>query len=53
MDDFAESERKQRSPRVSTRFSLGVENERADAGQDGRICFARTNSSARTGILFS
>ena len=31
------------------RFSLSVENERADAGRDGRTCLARPNSRARTG----
>ena len=31
------------------RFSLSVENERADAGRDGRTCLARPNSQARTG----
>ena len=40
------------SPLVSTiyRFSLGVENERADEKRDGRICIARPNSQARTGL---
>ena len=32
------------------RFSLGVENERADAGWDGRTCLVRPNCRARTGI---
>ena len=36
-------------PRVSTRFSLSMENEQADAGQDGRTRLARPNSQARTG----
>ena len=36
-------------PQVSTRFSLGVENEQADAGRDGRTRLARPNSQARTG----
>ena len=30
-------------------FSLGVENERACAGRDGRTCLARRNSQAQTG----
>ena len=37
----AESGRKERSPRVSTRFSLGVENEWTDAGRDGQTCLER------------
>ena len=41
-----ENGRKERNPRVSIRLSLGVENERADAGQDGRICLAIPNSQA-------
>ena len=35
--------------RVSTIFSLSVENEQADAGRDGRNCLARPNSQARPG----
>ena len=35
--------------RVSTRFSLSVENEQADPGRDGRTRLARPNSQARTG----
>ena len=44
--------RKEMSPgvRVSTRLSLGVKNERTDAGRDGRTCLARPNSQAQTGI---
>ena len=34
---------------MSTRFRLGMENERADAEQDGRSRLARPNSQARTG----
>ena len=34
---------------LSTRSSLGVENEQADAGRDGRICLAKPSSQARTG----
>ena len=41
MDAVAESKRKERNPRVSTRFSLGLENERVDARGDGRTCLAR------------
>ena len=33
-------------PRVSTRFSLSMENEQAEAGWDGRTRFARPNSQA-------
>ena len=43
-------------PYVRTRFSLGMENEQADAGRDSRTLLARPNSQARTGtgkILFS
>ena len=29
-------------------FSLSVDNEQADAEQDGRTCLARPNSQART-----
>ena len=36
-------------PRVSTTFSLSVENEQAEAGWDGQTRFARPNSEARTG----
>ena len=36
-------------PSVTTRFNLGVENEQADAGRDGRTCLVRPNSQARTG----
>ena len=41
---------KRTPPRVCTRFSLSMENEQADAGQDGQTCLARPNSQARTGI---
>ena len=34
---------------MSTRFSLGVENERADAGRDGRTILARPNLHSRMG----
>ena len=36
-------------PRLSTRFSLSMENEQANAGRDGRTCLARPNSQPRTG----
>ena len=49
MGAVAESRRKENNPRVSTRFSLSVENEQADAGQDGRTCLARSKSQTRTG----
>ena len=45
----AESGREERNPRVSTRFRLGVENKRADAGQNGPTRLARPNYQARTG----
>ena len=54
---IAESERKERNPYVSTinsnRFSLGVENDRADAKRDARTCLAGPNSQARTGTAKS
>ena len=34
---------------ISTRFSLGVENERTGAGHGSRIRLARLNSQARAG----
>ena len=37
------------NPCLSTRFSLSVENEQADAGRDGRTRLTRPNSQARTG----
>ena len=45
---ITESGRKKRNLRVSTRCSLGVENEQADAGRDDRNCFARPSSQAPT-----
>ena len=33
-------------PRVSTRFSLSVENEQVDTRQDGEICLTKPNSQA-------
>ena len=44
-----ESGGKKSSPRVSTRFSPDVENERADAGREGGTCLATPNSWARAG----
>ena len=49
LNAVAESGRKGKSPRICTRFSLGVENERANVGRDGRTCLARPNSQAWTG----
>ena len=45
----AESGR-ERCPQVSTRFSLGVENDRADVEPESQTCFARPHSQARTGF---
>ena len=36
-------------PRVSTRFSLSMEDEQADARRDGRTRLAGPDSQARTG----
>ena len=36
-------------PRVSTRFSLSVENEQADTRRDGQIYLTKPNSQAQTG----
>ena len=44
MDAVVESENKERGPRVSTRFSLGVENKWTDVIRDGRSCIARPSS---------
>ena len=41
MDAVARSERKERSPQLSSKFTLRSESERADAGRDGEICLAR------------
>ena len=53
MDAEAGRGRKEGSPWVSTRFSVGVENEQADAGQDNRIYMfretAESNSRAAEG----
>ena len=40
MDVVAKSGRRERNPWVSTRFSLVMEHERADAGRDRRTCIA-------------
>ena len=49
MDDaVAESGREWR-PLGSTRYSLGMENEWADAGRDGRIFLVAQISQAQTG----
>ena len=39
--------------RVSTRFSLSLENEQADAGPDGRTRLARPNSKSTNFMFFS
>ena len=44
-----EIERKPVSKHQPIRFSLSVENERADAGRDGQACLARPTFQARTG----
>ena len=49
MGTVVELGRKKRSPRISTRFSLGVKNGQADAGRDGRACLVRPNFYTRTG----
>ena len=49
MDTAAESGIKERIPRGSIGFNLGVDNEWADDGRDGRTCIARLISQARTG----
>ena len=51
MDALVEkSGSKERSPRVSTRFSLNVENERGEAGRDRQTRLARPNFQPRKGI---
>ena len=49
MDAVFESEINPVSKHQPIRFSLSVENERADAGHDSRTRFAESNSQARTG----
>ena len=46
---ITESGRNSASKHQPIRFILSVENERADAGRDGRTSFARPNFQARTG----
>ena len=56
MDAVAESERKEKSPRVSIKFNLGMENKWTDTGRDSRTYLARSNPQARTrtgGKIFS
>ena len=36
-------------PRVSTRFSVSIENEQANTRRDSQTCLAKPNSQARTG----
>ena len=48
MDAVAEIGREERNQRVSIIFSLGVENEQADAGRDGRARLVSLHSQART-----
>ena len=48
VDGINESGRKGRNPCVSTRVDLGVKNEQADAGRDGRVCLSRSKSQTRT-----
>ena len=38
-------------PRVSTRFSLSMENEQAGSGRNGRTRLARPSSQARMGTV--
>ena len=45
VDVLASTDRKLRR---CTRFSVGVENKRADAGRDGQACFASPNSETPT-----
>ena len=46
---IAESGRKERSPRVSTRFSLVVDNDRADTGQGRPKASRETKFSGANG----
>ena len=39
----------ERIPRVSTRFSVSIENEQADKRRYSQTCLAKPNSQARTG----
>ena len=49
MGTVAENVRKERRPWATSIFSLSVETEQADAGQDGHTCLARSIPQARTG----
>ena len=49
VDAVAESGRDPVSKHQPIRFSLSVENERADVGRDGRAGLARPNYQARMG----
>ena len=49
MDKWTPARKSGITSRVSTRSSLSVENERADAGRDDRICIAKSNPQARSG----
>ena len=49
MDTGAGREGKERTPHVRIRFSIGLENERSDAGQDSQNCLVSLKSQARTG----
>ena len=43
------AEKREEGERVSSRFSLGVENKRVDAERDSRTCLARSTFHACTG----
>ena len=49
MEAVGETGRKRSNPRVSTNFSLSMENGQADVGRDDRTCSARVNSQAQMG----
>ena len=40
MDTVSESGMQEKISRIGPRFSLGKENDRVDAGRDGRTCLA-------------
>ena len=48
-EDAITKNRRNLIPRVSTRFSLSVENDRVGAGRDSRTRLARPDSQTRTG----
>ena len=50
VDAVAESGR---NPVVSKRRSLGVENERVNAGRDDRTCLARPNSQVKLHLTYN